>query len=51
MLGMLSLYFMFYNFARVHQTLRGTPAMEAKTMGPDGKEKAPLSVNNFTMIA
>jgi hypothetical protein len=24
-----SLYFMFYNFARVHQTLRVTPAMEA----------------------
>jgi hypothetical protein len=23
------LYFMYYNFARVHQTLRGTPAMEA----------------------
>lgn len=27
--AMLSLYFMFYNFARVHQTLRVTPAMEA----------------------
>ena len=26
---MLSLYFMFYNFARVHQTLRVTPAIEA----------------------
>lgn len=26
---MLALYFMFYNFARVHQTLRVTPAMEA----------------------
>lgn len=25
----LSLYFMFYNFARIHQTLRVTPAMEA----------------------
>lgn len=25
----LSLYFMFYNFSRVHQTLRVTPAMEA----------------------
>ena len=24
-----SLYFMYYNFARVHQTLRVTPAMEA----------------------
>jgi len=27
--AMLSLYFMFYNFSRVHQTLRVTPAMEA----------------------
>jgi len=25
----LSLYFMFYNFCRVHQTLRVTPATEA----------------------
>jgi IS1 family transposase len=28
--AMTSLYFMFYNFGRVHQTLRVTPAMEAK---------------------
>lgn len=28
-IAMISLYFMFYNFARVHQTLRVTPAMEA----------------------
>ena len=27
---MLALYFMYYNFARVHQTLRVTPAMEAR---------------------
>jgi IS1 family transposase len=27
--AMVSLYFMFYNFGRVHQTLRVTPAMEA----------------------
>jgi hypothetical protein len=26
---MLTLYFMFYNFGHVHQTLRVTPAMEA----------------------
>ena len=26
----LSLYFMFYNFVRIHKTLRVTPAMEAK---------------------
>ena len=25
----LALYFMFYNFARIHSTLRATPAMEA----------------------
>jgi hypothetical protein len=24
-----ALYFMYYNFARIHQTLRVTPAMEA----------------------
>lgn len=27
--GQFGLHFMFYNFARVHQTLRVTPAMEA----------------------
>jgi IS1 family transposase len=27
--AMLSIYFMYYNFRRVHQTLRVTPAMEA----------------------
>jgi len=26
----LSIYFMHYNFVRIHQTLRRTPAMEAK---------------------
>ena len=26
---MVALHFMFYNFGRVHQTLRVTPAMEA----------------------
>jgi hypothetical protein len=26
---MLAIYFMFYNFCRVHQTLRVTPTMEA----------------------
>ena len=26
---MVALYFLFYNFARVHSTLRVTPAMEA----------------------
>jgi IS1 family transposase len=28
-IGALSIYFMYYNFCRVHQTLRVTPAMEA----------------------
>ena len=28
--AMLALYFMYYNFGRVHQTLRVTPAMEAR---------------------
>ncbi len=28
-----ALYFMYYNFARVHQTLRVTPAMEAGVSG------------------
>jgi hypothetical protein len=27
--AMVALYFMYYNFARVHQTLRVTPGMEA----------------------
>jgi hypothetical protein len=27
--AMVSLYFMYYNFGRIHQTLRVTPAMEA----------------------
>jgi hypothetical protein len=26
---MLALHYMFYNFCRIHQTLRVTPAMEA----------------------
>jgi hypothetical protein len=26
---MLAIYFLYYNFCRVHQTLRVTPAMEA----------------------
>ena len=28
-----ALHFMYYNFCRVHQTLRVTPAMEAKVTG------------------
>jgi hypothetical protein len=36
----LALFFMFYNFARIHQTLRVTPAMEPRVALPDGKEAA-----------
>jgi hypothetical protein len=35
-----ALHFMYYNFCRVHQTLRVTPAMEAKVALPDGKEES-----------
>ena len=31
--AMVALYFMYYNFGRVHQTLRVTPAMEAGIAG------------------
>ena len=31
---MVSLYFMYYNFGRVHQTLRVTPAIEADIADP-----------------
>ncbi len=37
---MVALHFMYYNFYRIHQTLRVTPAMEAKMVLPNGKEKA-----------
>ncbi|MFI5396778.1 MAG: IS1 family transposase [Candidatus Binatia bacterium] len=37
---MTALHFMHYNFCRVHQSLRVTPAMEAKIMLPNGKTKA-----------
>ncbi len=31
--AMLALYFAWYNFVRIHQTLRATPAMEAGVTG------------------
>jgi hypothetical protein len=31
---MLALHYMFYNFARIHQSLRVTPAMEAGIADP-----------------
>jgi IS1 family transposase len=37
-----------YNFCRVHQTLRVTPAMEAKTIDEDGTER-PISDHVWTI--
>jgi IS1 family transposase len=37
---MIALYYMWYNFGRIHQTLRVTPAMEAKVALPNGKTRA-----------
>ena len=34
--AMVALYFMYYNVGRVHQTLRVTPAMEARIAGQCG---------------
>jgi hypothetical protein len=34
-----ALHFMWYNFGRIHQTLRVTPAMEAKTVEKDARGK------------
>ncbi len=58
----LALYFMYYNFCRVHQTLRVTPAMEAsvsdhvwtveemvgllEAVEPKGKERGPYKKKN-----
>lgn len=44
----IALHFMYYNFARVHQTLRVTPAMEAKVALPGGKE-APVADHVWTV--
>jgi hypothetical protein len=35
----IALYFMYYNFGRVHQTLRVTPAMEAGVANHVGASK------------
>lgn len=35
---MIALYSVWFNFCRIHMTLRVTPAMEAKVALPDGKE-------------
>ena len=40
-----ALYFMYYNFARIHQTIRVTPAMEA------GLAKSPWSVEDIVRLA
>jgi hypothetical protein len=36
---MVSLYLMYYNFGRVHQTLRVTPAMEAGSLTMSGASR------------
>ena len=36
---MVALYFMYYNFGRVHQTLRVTPAMEAGIVESTGRSR------------
>jgi hypothetical protein len=41
-----ALYFMHYNFCRVHQTLRVTPAMEAKVTDHVWDLKEMLSLMN-----
>jgi hypothetical protein len=40
----MALYFMFYNFARIHQTLRVTPAMEAGISAHDGSIEEIISL-------
>lgn len=44
----IALHFMHYNFCRVHQTLRVTPAMEARTVLPNGTE-APVADHVWTI--
>jgi hypothetical protein len=41
---MLSLYFVYYNFVRIHQTLRVTPAMEA------GLSLSPMNIQDIMLL-
>jgi transposase-like protein len=44
-IAMISLYFVYYNFVRFHQTLRGTPAMEAGIM------VSPMSIRDIAVLS
>ncbi len=43
-IAMLALYFVYYNFVRIHQTLRVTPAMEA------GLVSSPMDVRDIALL-
>jgi hypothetical protein len=42
---MLALYFVYYNFVRIHQTLRVTPAMEA------GILTGPMEIRDIALLS
>jgi len=44
-IAMISLYFVYYNFVRIHQSLRVTPAMEAGIMA------SPMSIRDIVLLA
>jgi IS1 family transposase len=44
-IAMISLYFVYYNFVRIHQTLRVTPAMEA------GLTLSPMSIQEIVLLS
>lgn len=44
-IAMLALYFVYYNFVRIHQTLRVTPAMEA------GLASTPMTVREIVLLS
>jgi IS1 family transposase len=44
-IAMISLYFVYYNFVRIHQTLRVTPAMEAGIMA------SPMNIRDIVILA
>ena len=44
-IAMISLYFVYYNFVRIHQTLRVTPAMEAGIMA------SPMNIRDIVLFA
>lgn len=44
-IAMISLYFVYYNFVRIHQTLRVTPAMEAGIMA------SPMNIRDVAVLS